>query len=524
MTLPLTHLYAVHGEHNELDYTGWSVLTRGIGADPNDRNGENFRRFRHTKIVRLNYGYHPIGTIPVPSKYTDFAWRVRNFVEMSPGCSRWIIGNEPNLEIERPDGQPITPAMYAECFTQCRDAIHSLQFHGGDQVLVAAVGPWNVQTPYPGNPSGDWIRYFEDIQHELGVNGCDGVTLHTYALEQTPESVTSNDRMDPPFEHYHNGFRTYIDWMAAILPRFQGLPAYLTEFCIAGKPWQNIDTGFVQEVYAEIDGWNRLRPERPIWCAAIYRWQYDQWAIDDKPRVHDDFHAAVAHGYTVPADAEPEPPEEDDMLLNPSFEGEWYNQTPDGILVLPEHWRAEYHEGDDPYKRPEIKPNEEYVTDGEWSIRAFPPAHSRGFYGICQEVDAEPGQWYRFSADVRTESNPPGKLGAMVGIQPWGGGIFHRQMIWGEEIVNSHDWTRVEVYAQAFGGTIRVAMGADNEYASTNNTTWWDNASLELWDCDGGTEPPVEPPGPGECNFDEDAIRRVMREELDKTVLASGAS
>jgi hypothetical protein len=188
------------------------------------------------------------------------------------------------------------------------------------------------------------------------------------------------------------------------------------------------------------------------------------------------------------------------VILNPSFEEGWYNQTQDGILVLPEHWRAEYKEGDVPYKRPEIKPNQEFRTDGRFSIRAFPPAHSRGFYSIYQEVDVEQGQWYRFSVDVRAESEPSGKLGTFVGIQPWGGSIFHRQMIWGKELVNTHGWMRVEVYAQAFGGRIRVAMGADNEFASRNNTTWWDNAQLELWEHDGGTEPPIEPPGPGECN------------------------
>lgn len=208
------------------------------------------------------------------------------------------------------------------------------------------------------------------------------------------------------------------------------------------------------------------------------------------------------------------------MLQNPSFEQGWYNQTPDGILVLPEGWAAEYQEGDHPYKRPEIKPNQEFTTDGSYSIRAFPPAHSRGFYGIYQDVEVEQGKWYRFSADVRSVSDPPGKLGVFVGIQPWGGSIFHRQMIWGEELVNSQEWTRIECIAQAFGGRIRVAMGADNEFATRNNTTFWDSAALELWECDGGTEPGPDPePEPGE-DVDYNLIRQIVREELDKTRLS----
>lgn len=507
-------LYGVHGENELLYGPGWLVLTRGIWADPSDHSGEDFRRFPHRKIVRLNYNYFPHGTIPTPSLYENFAQRVANFVGASQGCSRWIIGNEPNIEQERPAGQPILPEMYVRCFNLCRAAIRSLAGHSGDQVLLAPIAPWNVDTKYAGNESGDWIRYFEDVQFLLPAGGCDGFAFHTYTRAQTPESVSSFDRMDPPFQEYHNGFYTFTDWMGYTVARFQGLPCYITEFCVAGVPWKDINNSTVQQAYYEIDVWNRTRVNRPISCLTMYRWSTDQWRFDDKPNVQADFHAAVEKGYTVPPNDIPEPPEET-MLQNPSFEEDWYNQTPDGILVLPDYWRAEYQEGNNPYKRPEIKPNQEFVTDGRYSIRAFPPAHSRGFYGIYQDVDVEQGQWYRFSADVRTESSPPGKLGAFVGIQPWGGSIFHRQMIWGEEIVNTHGWTRIEVVAQAFGGRIRVAMGADNEYPTANNTTWWDNASLEVWECDGGgTEPPVEPPEPGECNFDLDAIREVVREEL----------
>jgi hypothetical protein len=528
MTLPLTYLYAVHGEHNTLDYTGWSVLTRGIGANPDDRNGENFRQFRHTKIVRLNHGYHPHGTIPRPDKYTDFAWRVRNFVEMSPGCSRWIIGNEPNLEIERPDGQTITPAMYAECYTQCRDAIHSLQFHSGDQVLVAAIGPWNIDTQYPGNPSGDWIRYFEDVQHEIGAGGLDGFAIHAYVREQTPQSVTSSARMDPPFEHYHSGFRVYMDWMAAILNRFQGLPAYLTEFCIAGEPWQDINTGCVQAVYAEINAWNRMRPERPISCAAIYRWQYDQWAIADKPRVQDDFHTAVERGYTVPADAEPEPPEppEEDDMQNPSLELPYRQADPDHSTVIVAHgweyWASDGKppERDGPAQLPEYKPltrqeDPRRVYDGDtaqcWFIRwKIMDA------GIYQRVPAEMGALYSFDAMFQawcSNSDDPtvsdGDMHVMLGIDPHGGmDAFSQEVIWS-------DWKRADAeYRQytspqiaALDDHITLFVRAWNKWELSHNDIYVDDCHLIAY---GGT-----PPGGGEpVDYDriEEIVRRVVAE------------
>jgi hypothetical protein len=518
----LTKLYAIHGG-NSLDYDGWVVLTRGIGRDPNDQGGENFKRFRQVPIVRLNHGYAPWGTIPRPEHYADFAQRCANFVRASAGCSRWIIGNEMNHEQERPDGQPITPGMYAECFTQCRDAIRGVRFHNGDQVLVGAVAPWNAQTRYAGNPSGDWIRYFEDVQHELGVNGCDGFALHTYARAQTPAAVVSPARMGPPFEMYHNGFRTYWDWMNAILPRLQGLPCYITE-TNAIEAWLDANTGFVTAAYDEIDGWNSLFPDRPILCLALYRWEFDRWAFRDKYHVHADFYNAVERGYAWPQKTDP--PMEDDMLKNPSFEEDWHEQGA-GELVLPDEWTLEYVDGDHPWcgpqgKRPEVKPNQEHVTDGQLSIRAFPPAHSRGMFGIWQEVEVEAGQWYTFAAQVRIESKPPGEMAAFVGIQPWGTGLFERQMIWGKETQVIGEWQTVAVTAQAFGNRIRVAMGANNKWPTQNNTVWWDNCIMERWECNGGIEPP-NPPQNGECNFSEEGVRKVVREELDRTVWASGA-
>jgi len=264
-------------------------------------------RDTHTMIARLNNGYHPNGTIPLPQYYADFAQRCANFAQASPGCTRWIIGNEMNVEIERPHDTPITPMRYAQCFDLCRSAIKAVPGHADDQVIIGAVGPWNNRTPYPGNESGDWIKYFEDIQR--AITGCDGFAIHTYARAQTVESVKSNDRMGAPFQDYHNGFRTYVDWMDAVLPRFRGLPVYCTE-TNANAPWIDDDTGFVQAAYQEIFTWNALHPDRPISCLALYRWEYDQWEFKTKGGVQSDFYNAVDCGYELPPITDPpiEPP------------------------------------------------------------------------------------------------------------------------------------------------------------------------------------------------------------------------
>ena len=56
-------------------------------------------------------------------------------------------------------GEVLTPALYARCYALCRSAIRSLPGHRDDQVLVAAVAPWNDQTRYAGNEWGDWAVY-----------------------------------------------------------------------------------------------------------------------------------------------------------------------------------------------------------------------------------------------------------------------------------------------------------------------------------------------------------------------------
>ena len=84
---------------------GWIVFTEGIGHDPNNRSGADYRPYSSRGlgiITRLNNGYYPEGTIPYSSDYANFAKRCANFVANSPGCKIWIIGNEMNYRIERP--------------------------------------------------------------------------------------------------------------------------------------------------------------------------------------------------------------------------------------------------------------------------------------------------------------------------------------------------------------------------------------------------------------------------------------
>jgi hypothetical protein len=237
--------------------------------------------------------------------------RVQNFVKNSQGCSRWIIGNEMNHSNEWPYGRQIHPVDYGQCFRLCYDRIKNLPGHEQHQVIIGAPAPYNNQTQYPGNESGDWVAYFQDILSACGE--FDAIALHTYGIEQVPSDPSSEVMMGGEFSNRHAGFRAYRDFLNAALPVWH-LPIYITETNpgARGDPWEATDTGWVTAAYEEIDQWNQAHRSGPlVHCLALYShdMRADGMGFEYKPGVRSDFDRAVSRGYIVPELEEPEPPE-----------------------------------------------------------------------------------------------------------------------------------------------------------------------------------------------------------------------
>jgi len=332
---------------------GWVLKTEGIGCDPNDRSGEDYTRWINKGlgvIVRLNNGYGPTGTIPHSSQYDNFAQRCANWVAASKGAHIWIIGNEMNLADERPGGpagETITPDKYANCYLKCRNAIKALSGHEDDQVIIGAVGPWNSQTHYPGNEIivddqkfGDWIKYFEDIL--VRVRGqCDGIAIHAYSHGNQPGLVSDEGKMGHPFENRRFHFRVYRDFMSAIPPDMRGLPVYITEAQptptnVDGSPggWQNVNNGWIQTAFKEINDWNANPNNQPIQALVLFRWQPSgpaEWYFSDKPAVIADFRDALQNDYRVRL---PAPPYRLEWLEVPAITQIAPNQTMTGRVVV----------------------------------------------------------------------------------------------------------------------------------------------------------------------------------------------
>jgi murein DD-endopeptidase MepM/ murein hydrolase activator NlpD len=191
----------------------------------------------------------------------------------------------------------VTPALYAQCYRLCRQAIHSVAGHSDDQVLVGAVAPWNNQTVYTGNPTGDWVQYFADMLNLLGADGCDGFVLHTYTHQADPNLITSEARMNPPFANRRFEFRAYQDFMNAVPAAMRTLPVYITE-TNQDVVWLDRNIGWVQRAYGEINWWNQQAGNQKIRALVLYRYPpIDRWVIQGKGGVLEDFTMAMQQQY-----------------------------------------------------------------------------------------------------------------------------------------------------------------------------------------------------------------------------------
>ncbi len=310
--LPL-HIFGMHDPGAEAllsaaGKTGWVVVA--VKVNPPDSDG-NFTALANAGlgvIVRLNNGYDSEGTLPQSAQYDAFADQVENFVQSSSGANIWIIGNETNLAWERPGnsngqgGEVITPDKYAQCFAKCRAHIKRLPGHADDWVVPAAPAPWNNQTTYPGNPAGDWVKYFQDILTQCTQLGAkpDALALHAYTHGMNPALISSEDKMGAPFQNYHSQFRTYRDFLGATPTSLKTVPVFVTETQSADPDWwQNSNLGWIQAAYKEINDWNAASTHQPIQALCLFRWQTGEpkWSISDKGALQADFRAALQHDY-----------------------------------------------------------------------------------------------------------------------------------------------------------------------------------------------------------------------------------
>ena len=300
--------------------TGWVLYTEAIGDDPKHGAGHDHSRWAYDGygvIVRLNHGYDTAGTLPVRSRYDRFAQACSAYVQRSRGCHVWIIGNEQNNVREHPGGhkspvEHITPEMYAEAFNLARKRIKQAR---PDAIVVpGAVDPYfGLPLPLDGKRYRP-LDYFREML--ANIEDLDGICLHAYTHWLDPALLTKPTVFTDPFlqpgsrhEHYYD-FLAYRAFAEAIPDKWRDRPIYMTEtnhWVVSESPpqsdhaarrgWVNKNKGWVRAAYQEIDRWNRTPHTQQIHCLLLYCWTGDEWAIEGKEGVLEDFRQALDHDY-----------------------------------------------------------------------------------------------------------------------------------------------------------------------------------------------------------------------------------
>ena len=188
------------------------------------------------------------------------------------------------------------------------------------------------------------------------------------------------------------------------------------------------------------------------------------------------------------------PPSQDqNLLVNPSFEWGFHFQGGIGELKVADGWSAWYlDEGQyPPYwknRRPEFGLTSEpaRVHDG-WSAQQYGIIYSTHTAGIYQQVSGVPQgarlhftMWahlYAYDEDPK-KARPP--LHMKIGIDPTGGtDALADRIVWSEEF-DAFDWHQFSVEAVAENSTVTVFTYSSPEWPMKHLTPNWDGASLVL--------------------------------------------
>lgn len=289
----LNHIYAAG--------PGWITISVLVGHDPNNVQNLGAADFTwlsndgpgNTIVCRLNNGYSPNGTIPLPASYDDFAKTCAKFVQNSRGCSIWVIGNELNVQCEWPYNPNtgrfdyVSPTNYATCFLKVYDAIKAV--HPNDQVVPegpaagSGGGPANAGNAGCGVADGqpyNWVQHLNVFLQAIlnlrtNTTAPDGICLHIPAQGYACSDIHSMSTFSAGGQTLYSDFFAYKDGVNLGIPAsLRGLPVYATE-CNGNQNWNNYQAGWMQGIYDEINHYNQwaFSTNGPIFrCVNMYRW------------------------------------------------------------------------------------------------------------------------------------------------------------------------------------------------------------------------------------------------------------
>ena len=210
-------------------------------------------------ILRIDYRGHY--NVPPPEEletYVDFFVN-EMVVPLKDDVRIFVVGNEPNLDIECDEGAHIEhcePAHYAEVYRAVRDAVH--EHHPGAVVLIAGLSPGAAQ-------GARWKSsddYWNELLAELDPSEVDGFALHAYGGGDRANSIAM--------------FSGDLEHQLDLISGHGSKPTYVTEFNRRSNGPDDEPTSalFLQDAYAWMEGWNAgagNTPKISAGCWYVYK-------------------------------------------------------------------------------------------------------------------------------------------------------------------------------------------------------------------------------------------------------------
>jgi peptidase M23-like protein len=273
---------------------GWATEVVYSHGDLTSVHPMDFRQHEASGIrviVRWNYSYASsdggLGTYPKRADYDRFIdWCCRSILACK-GAWGHIIGNEPNRAGERPDyvdannkGTPIMPGDVAYIYNAVWNRMPTVV-----RVSPPAIDPTNIETLDP-------KQYFKDVI--ANISGAEFFALHAYSYGVN-QPVNGGEKFAHMTWQYHS-FRMWEPLAAELWKddKWRKLPLIITETNHLHKPdgtlgWDSGEDGsdWIKAMYDYVLAWNRQPGDQYVHGVCLYRYNGDDWRIDDKPMLLD---------------------------------------------------------------------------------------------------------------------------------------------------------------------------------------------------------------------------------------------
>jgi hypothetical protein len=264
-TIPLYAKYLIEDDNPKYD----------LGLDHLQESGI-------TSIASVRYHYATDdggdGTVPPQHRWQVFEDMVVQLMRNNSGVLfSWL--NEWNNPREQPREADFTP----ELFVRYYNLLWSRKPRGA-MLGPGAIDPFNAQV----HSWGDWRQTWGWVLEN--IDGADFLSYHAYCHGPGPDvNQVWGDKQfgHPPLVGVYYDIRVLESQQEIVPARFRGLPQYVTEFNHFMKRngtmgWDTDAGEFVEECY-------KYFGQRGITGATAFRYNYDVWRMDDKPRLLEAF-------------------------------------------------------------------------------------------------------------------------------------------------------------------------------------------------------------------------------------------